>query len=166
MPASMESIGIGTMSSNATGPALAASAVYPVANTAYFVPFATAEPLTVVKLFAQNGATVSGNIDVGIYAVDGTRLVSSGSTGQTPTATVQIFDIADTLIGPGQVFYLAIAMDNTTGTLFRISIGVNTGSILGMAEMASAFPLPATATLATLVNGYLPTFGLTGRVLV
>jgi hypothetical protein len=57
-------------------------------------------------MLVLNGATASGNMDVGIYDYAGTRLVSSGSTAQSGTSAFQDFDITDTLLGPG-IFYLA-----------------------------------------------------------
>ena len=148
-----------------------ASAVYVAANRAIFFPFRIPHPLLVVKLFAANGTVVSGNIDVGIYDVAGTRLVSSGSTLQAGISAIQEFNIADTLLGPG-LFYLAVAMDNVTGTLFRGSSGGTAPVPLellvtqGMAQQATAFPLPATATFAQVAQDYIPVIGLTTRVLI
>jgi hypothetical protein len=165
-PWSLESIGnhlrtISNSSLNGT-----ASATYISANRAIYIPFALASTATFVKMFVINGAAVSGNIDVGIYNEAGTRLVSSGSTAQAGTSAIQEFDITDTTLSEG-IYYLAVAMDNTTGTLQR-----GTGSSLrlqmtGMAIQASAFPLPATATFAALAaSDYVPCIAATTRTLV
>lgn len=138
-----------------------ASATYPTANKAIFAPMRVNVPTLVTKLAAYVGATSSGNIDVGIYAADGTRLVSSGSTAQSATVNAwQLFDVTDTLLLPGIVYYLAVAMDNTTGTLFRAGPGAAIYlKTKGLAEMTTAFPLPATATLATIASAYYPMIG-------
>ena len=74
---------IGAFLAGATlGLDLATSTVYPSADTAIFVPFVAPERLIVAQLFAQNGAAVSGNVDVGIYSEDGALIVSAGSTAQ------------------------------------------------------------------------------------
>ena len=142
-----------------------ASATYPAASTAIFVPFSLPAPLTAAQLFTYNGATASGNIDVGLYAADGTRLVSSGSTAQAGTNTLQAFDITDTELGPGN-YYLAIALDNTTGTLFRTVPAARYLAGVGCFQQASAFALPATATFATMAQVYLPVFGFSTRAVL
>lgn len=138
------------------------SGTYPTANLALYIPFRLQEPISITKLFSVNGAVVSGNIDVGIYSVDGTRLVSSGSTAQAGTDVCQAFDIADTLLVPGD-FYLAVAMNNATGTLFRgapAAPGAQLLRLAGVFRQTSAFPLPATASFATPTVSYTPAIGL------
>lgn len=142
------------------------SAVFPTANLAIFVPFRIGRPMTISSLFALNGAAVSGNIDLGIYSADGTKIISTGSTAQAGTSVMQAISVTSTQIGAG-LFYLAVAMDNTTGTLIRWAPGAAPISkMIGLAQMATAFPLPATATLATVANAYVPDIGCTGRSVV
>ena len=162
-PLSSESIGPAYM---AIGSSVSASATWTSANRAIYIPFFLEEPIVVVKLWSFNGATAANNIDVGIYDAVGTKIVSSGSTVQSGTSTLQEFDITDTLIGSG-MFYLAAAMDGVTGTVFRLS-GPGTTRImqLGMAEQNTAFALPATATFVTRSNDFTPIIGLTIRTLV
>lgn len=137
-----------------------ASAAYPAANRAYYIPFHLDEPILVTKLFCANGATVSGNVDMGIYDSNFTRIVSIGSTVQAGTSALQAFDITDTLIGPGD-FYLAIALDNATGTIYN---GTNPTlpvvQAAGILMQASAFPLPANATPVTSSATTVPLVGL------
>ena len=120
------------------------------ANAAVFIPFRISSPIVLAQLFIYNGATLSGNFDVGIYDAAGTKIVSTGSTDQT-TGTInllRVVDITDTLIGPG-VFYLAAAMDNITGTMMGILGGGLNSRSMGCVQTATAFPLPATVTFAT-----------------
>ena len=133
----------------AMGFSFGASAVWPSANKAYFVPISVQGPITIRKMFVLNGDVVSGNIDVGIYDRGGARVVSIGSTAQAGTDVIQEFDIADTLLNAG-LYYLACAMDNATGKIQNLGITLIAGMSMGVAEMASAFPLPTTATFAPL----------------
>lgn len=144
-----------------------ASTAYPASNAAIYIPFTVSELITVRKLFSYNGAAASGNIDVGIYDAAGTRLASTGSTAQSGTNTLQVFDITDFVLVPGK-YYLAVAMDNTTGTLFAHTAGIAGHHYAsgGVMQEASAFPLPATATFASMAQNFLPMIGLSTRDLV
>lgn len=144
------------------------SGAWPDANRAIFIPFVLPADGTVVKLWCANGATASGNVDMGIYDESGTRKVSIGSTAQVGTSRIQEFDIGDTALTAGR-YYLAIAKNTTTGTVFRSSSPggatlLNAG--LGILEQTTAFPLPATATFITSAMGYIPWCGLSLRTLV
>lgn len=142
----------------------AASAVWTAANRAIYVPFWLPVRLLVTQLFSWTGATASGNIDVGLYSASGAKLVSSGSTAQSASVNVlQAFNIADIALAPG-TYYFAVAMDNTTGTVFRINPNANIQRGTGMFLQETAFPLPTAATFASFgtVN-YIPIVGLTTR---
>lgn len=140
------------------------STAWPSANLAIFTPFFNAEPRTVAQLFVVNGTGVSGNIDVGLYAIDGTRLASAGSTAQAGTSAVQAFNITDIRLPVG-TYYMAVALDNNTGAVEGAvptsAAGAAMLRIAGCAQMAAAFPLPATATLASITNNLLPSCGFT-----
>lgn len=143
-----------------------ASAVWPTGNTALYVPFHIAVPITVVKMATWNGATASGNIDIGLYNAVGTRIVSSGSTAQAGTSAAQEFDITDTLLVPGR-YYMALTQDDGVGTFFSVAPGSNKISqTFGVRSQATALPLPATATFAACALNYLPVFWLTTRTVV
>ncbi len=136
-----------------------ASTAWPSANRAYYYPVVVAVPVVVTKLFVANGATASGNLDVGLYTVDGTRLLSTGSTAQAGTAAIQAVDVTDTLIGAG-LYYLALSHSNTVGTYMRVSLNANLKRLHGVMQQASALPLPATATFATAAGSYLAPVGM------
>lgn len=148
-----------------------ASAAHPTANLAFYYPFVLTESVTVRKLFIHNGATASGNVDVGIYDGSGTRKVSSGSTAQTGTSVIQEFDVADTALTPGR-YYLAYALDNNTGTFVRWnpttggSGAVPQAKFFAIQQEASAFALPATATFADPASIYIAYLGLSLRTQV
>lgn len=142
------------------------SAAWPSANLAIYVPFVLAESVTVVKLWWNNGAAVSGNVDVGIYNSSLTRLISAGSTAQATANVLQAADVTDTAMGPGQ-FYMALACDNTTAEFVRWSVATTPiARGWGMAQQATAFALPDPAVPVVSTSGYLPLFGLSLRTLV
>lgn len=146
----------------------ATSQTWPTANKAIFVPFELHEDVTVVKLWAYNGATANGNTDIGIYNASGTRQVSAGPTAQSGTNVIQEFDVADTALTAGR-YYMALVNSGTTGTYLARSGPVNGAEdwqALGMAEQASAGTLPASATLAAITVNRLPLFGFSLRTLV
>jgi hypothetical protein len=160
----MSRLSIGTELA-ALGVAAPAEAAWPAANRAIYVPFVLSESVTVVKLFIYMGNSNVGNVDVGIYDSDLARVVSAGSTTDPASAGLQEFDVTDTTMGPGQ-FYLAMAY-NATGNVFSWITGdLQMTKTLGVAQEASAFALPATATLAAATSDYIPVMGLSLRTLV
>jgi hypothetical protein len=135
------------------------SAVWPTTNLAIFVPFILAQHALATQMSHQNGAAVSGNVDVGIYDERGNRLISKGSTAQAGISSLQVHDITDTELVPG-VYFKAIAVDNTTATILRGGMNIQPARACGMAQMATAFPLPNPATFAAISNAYLPSIAV------
>lgn len=125
------------------------SGTFPAANTALFYPIRIARAVSVKTLFTFNAAVVSGNIDVGIYDTEGNRLVSSGSAAQVGINTLQVTTLGSTLFIPRGLYFLAVAMDNTTGTLMFYGMTIPMIPGYGIRAQVAAFPLPATATYAT-----------------
>ena len=129
-------------------------------NLAHYFPVWIPHTWVATKLWWQNGATATGNVDCGIYDEAGNRLISTGSTAQSGTNAVQSVDITDTTIPAGTV-YLAIAHSSTSGTFWGCASGVDpAGYVSGGYVQTSALPLPATATFASSVTGMrFPKFG-------
>ena len=138
------------------------SSTWVAANRAIAYPIYLPDWVTVVKMWVANGAAVSGNIDIGIYNEAFSKLVSIGSTAQAGTSVNQVFDITDVSLAPGR-YYVAVAMDNTTGTVLRSAITTPMQRFMGCVQMASAFPLPSTFTPATMANAHIPHAGITTR---
>lgn len=133
------------------------------ANLAIYMPFAIPWPYPVRRVFWFNGSTASSNCDIGIYTVDGTRIWSSGSTGQSGASVLQyVTPATEILLSPGQ-FYLAFACSGTTNRVTAQAIGTAAiGRSLGLLEQGSALPLPSTATFATYATNLLmPWCGIT-----
>jgi len=142
-----------------------ASAAYPAANRIIYIPFGLAMPATVVKLWVYNGAfTGTPDLNMGIYDVAGTRIVQIGTTAMSGTNVLQVFDIADTLIGPGD-FYLAIIATVTTAQMFRTAPAqVGFCQVMGMLQEAGiGSTLPTTATFASVGSAYIPQIGFSTR---
>jgi hypothetical protein len=160
-PWSLESIHSKMDTSTSVSAGAPASTAYPAANLAIYVPFYLTVPSVFQFAAWHNGTAVSGNIDVGIYGSKGTRIASIGSTAQAGTTTSQSAAFASPVqLGSG-LYFMALAMDNTTGTLFAMGFGGLPFYIgAGIFQQASAFPLPATATFALATSDYLPKFGL------
>lgn len=150
-----QSMGLTIRSGCATAPASAASP----ANRAYYIPFVVYKPFTVKQMWTFNGATASGNLDVGVYDSNGTRLVSNGAAAQSGTSTLQVFNITDITIQAGQ-YYMAVSNSSATATYFRYSMTVTQQT--GMLIQDTAHPLPATATFAAAITTVIPIIGLTG----
>jgi len=147
--------GGGTLASNA----------WPVAAKAIYVPILVPRRITAVKMFTLNGATASGNQDVGIYDSQGNRLVSIGATAQAGISAMQVHDTTDLIMEAGR-YYMGLANSGTTGTY--LSCTSQLAQVLGgygVLNQASAGTLPSTATFATCSSAYLPMFGLTARTL-
>jgi hypothetical protein len=143
-----------------------ASAVWPSANRAIYIAFELDRPMWVTQMYALNGATAAGNMDIGLYAADGTRLVSNGSVAQTGTTVLQAFNITDTYLDSG-AYWMALALSSASGTMFRLTHGAaNDWLIWGGLQQDTAFPLPTTATFAVNTTPYLPLFGLTGLAVI
>ena len=145
-----------------------ASATWPTANLAIFYPFFVTKTDIIRKLYIFNGATASGNVDIGVYRDDGStadRVTSNGGSAQTGTSILQELTCQQLDIPPG-LYYLAVAFDNITATTTRYALGIYDWKACGVAQMASAYPLPKLATLAAVANDYLPFAGIGFRSLV
>ena len=130
-----------------------------------YTPIYLHRRMLVKKLYAFNGATVSGNCCIALYSsanwdggaparfgsysysVPSTRLATSGSVAQSGTNAWQAFDVTDVLLDPG-LYWLAYALDNATSTVTRLaSIAVPASSNYGWPfapffRTSNVFPLP------------------------
>jgi hypothetical protein len=142
--------GIGIMVN--AGEGLLGDRTWGTANTGFFIPFNVGSMITVKQLAIYNGATVAGNLDVGIYDAEGHRLVSSGSVAQAGVGAIQLFDITDTVLPPG-LYYAALACDNATATVDGWDIGHAPGPAgYEVHQVAAVFPLPATVVYGSADN--------------
>jgi hypothetical protein len=146
---------------NFTGGVNPASTAWPTANLAMLVPCYVRARVLLQRLWWINGATVSGNADIGIYTEGGAKLFTAGSTAQTPISTPQSVSAGALLLTPGR-YWMALVFDNTTSTCYRWTNAAGASSVqklIGMQQMAAAFPLPSTITFATAANAFVPFIG-------
>jgi hypothetical protein len=140
---------------------------YVTASLVVFIPFWVPEAVTFTKMFWVNGSAVAGNLDVGIYATDGTRLVSSGSVAQATISVLQAVDITDTTVARGQ-YYMAMLSD-TSGTTQKVLANVTAAGVwqsFGLLQQASVtIPLSTNASPATFAkyaSAFCPMLGVQG----
>jgi hypothetical protein len=171
-PGPMLSVLVTPWSAGSLGAELAAlslaapvSTAWATANLARVVPFVVPKPALVRKMFWANGATVAGNVDVGIYDESGSRVVSMGSVAQAGVSVLQEVDIADVTLGVGR-YYMALAASSAAATFLASAPPLQLCKGMGCAQQAAAFPLPASATPAPFSAAVLPYFGLSLRSLV
>lgn len=141
------------------GLATPGNGTWPAANDAIFIPFTIERPITVKRMYSMNGNVAGNNLDLGIYTLDGARLIAGGSTAQSGTSTIQFLDITDHFLSPGS-YYMAVAMSNTTGTFRRWATSIIQLQMMGVMKATSALPLPASVTLTTLTAAYVPEIGM------
>lgn len=150
---------------NIFGGILNTSAAWPTANKAFFYPFLVEESgFTIAQLGWVNGTAVSGNVDAGVYDLNGNRKISTGSTAQSGTTAIQLVDVADTGIDPG-IYFIALVLDNTTGTVHRTSNPTNAlwHRTMGCFEAATSFPLPSSVSKTAIATNTVPMVFLTRR---
>jgi hypothetical protein len=135
---------------------------WPTTDRAVFLPFELPNPRTFKNIVWFNSTTVQGNIDVGLYTHQGSRVVSLGSTAMVGAGARQVGNITDTPLLPGY-YFLAMVWSGTSATFTRYPATSLVLQANGMQEMASAFPLPATATFANPTMSYVPLMWLLTR---
>lgn len=142
--------------------------VWPAANLALYCPVVIEETCLIRKAWFIIGFVINGNLDLGLYSEEGTRLLSSGSTAMPAgSGVMKFFDVTDQTIPAGR-YYMAMASDSNTaqfGVCGIANIPI-LGPMMGWARETSAFPLPATATFATMTDNYFPMFGFSLSSLV
>jgi hypothetical protein len=120
-------------------------------------------PTKIVAAGPYNGATATGNFDVGIYDDQGNRLVSLGSTAQSGTTAWQVNSIGPITLDPGN-YYKALVFSSASSTVLTLITGNATmARMAGVLQQTSALPLPATATFAVATFGKTPLFALSTR---
>lgn len=141
---------------------IVASAAWPAANQACYIPFKLPWPYVVRRLFWVNGSSVNSNADIGIYTSGGAKLYSSGSTAQSGASVPQYVTPASPLLLLPDLYFLGLSFSGTTNKAFMdTAITAILGRFLGMYQQASALPLPATATFASWNSIGRPLCGIT-----
>jgi hypothetical protein len=123
-----------------------------------YIPFSLHEWYYAAKLAVYNGATLSGNIDLGIMDGLGNRLYHVGTgTTQAGASIPQV--VSPALWLPPGGYYFAVSLDNTTGTLKGYSggNGLSPTKEAGLLEETpGAFGIPSTMTPSIVANAEIP----------
>ena len=136
------------------------SFAWPSANRALFVPIWLPAPFLLKSMFAVNGTTATGNIDLGVYGVDGSLIASKGSTAQSGTSTLQILSLTTPIIlSPGR-YFMAISASSTSATFIGRTPTTQILRRFGLLQAASQVPLATGPTFATAASAVLPHFGI------
>lgn len=133
-----------------------------IANLATYVPFVLARPKLIAQFFWVNGTAVGGNTDVGVYNEALTKLLSTGSTANSGTTTLQAVNVTDTLLQAGR-YWLALASDSSTQVYMGDSIIARAQDMWGIKQQASGWSsgLLSSPTLSGPAQTLLPLFGFT-----
>lgn len=134
---------------------------WPSANRAIYWPFYLRSYAVFSKFWVCHGSPVTGNIDMGVFAEDGTKLVSTGSTAAAgSTFTIQDIDVTDFALSMG-MYYFGISSSSASTNLYCATwVTTVNMRIMGFAQEASALPLPSTMTPANPASAYIPQAGL------
>lgn len=146
--------------------AASSAAAWPAANRALYIPMLVEIPCTAYKIGWQNGATIIGNVSVGIYANDGRKQLVEGRAAHSGVNLFQAIDITDTYLRPG-LYYLGMSSDSGSGTYFRATPNAILLQASGMQQQANAYPLPDPAAFNTVASSYVPmvTVAIAGAIL-
>lgn len=142
-----------------------AATAWPSANLAIFVPFSVPTWMPVHSFFVNQGTTVSGNLDIGVYTLNGNRLASIGGIAASGTSTTgQFYTLPNPITLRYGTYYMAIVCDNTTITPEAQQMGSPIfNSACGMLQQSNAYPLPQLATFETCAFDYVPLFGISSK---
>lgn len=132
---------------------------WPAANRIIYIPFQLEIPVTVFKISWINGATVNGNIDVGIYDESKAKVQALGATAQAGASAIQVGDITDTVLLPGQ-YWMAMSSTSSTGIVFSTGFSARIAQSVGVQQEAGAGSLPTNATFANPASAVFPFMSL------
>jgi len=115
-------------------------------NLANYIPLYLPVAFTFDAFITYNGATINGNLDIGVYdANDFSLIVSLGSTAQAGSINArQEYAVTATTLSPG-AYFMGMASDSATGTYVKRGLATASRRNLhqiGGSYQTSAFPLP------------------------
>ncbi len=155
---------VSTMNSNMPGRSAnnstPASQAWLAANEAIYVPIFFTDPCIVYRVGVGAGGTAGGNFDIGLYDMAGTKLQSTGTQVRTLSAFNQV-DWTDLTVFPGW-YYAALSADSTAN-YSGVAPAAGLCEAAGVCKQATAFTLPATATLTRTDRALIPGIVFTVR---
>lgn len=145
-----------------------------VANLAMYVPFVISDHIVVQRGVWENGATVAGNVSIGIYdseqncCIDNNGGYAESHTAMSGASAAQERAFANNITLEPGLYYMGFASDSATATLSTCTLAADASVLrsLGVFEQTSAYPLPTPkATFAACTRTFAPYFALVGRSL-
>lgn len=136
-----------------------ASQTWVTANKAVAIPVVFPAKCSVVAMIFRPLNT-TGNFDMGLYNQDFTKIQSKGSTAMANARQTLTFTTPVPVV-QNRVYYAAIALSSTSGTLLAVNGATITQRRLGLLEQASALALPDPFVPATITVANLPLVGFT-----
>jgi hypothetical protein len=128
------------------------------ASTVIYVPVQIPVWCTLYGGMWINGATVTGNVDVGVMDFEGNRLAHSGSTAMSGTSTIQTVSFSSSVVVPPGTYYIAWVPDSNSSTFERYGSNAQLNRACGCTS-ESAFPIPSTWSPAG-AQGSIPVVGV------
>lgn len=133
---------------------------WPSANRALYVPFGIPAPFRITRFWYAINSVPTGNVDLGVYAPDGTLIVSCGSTAAAGTGGVLTFITPTATTLPPGSYYMACAFSSASNNLQAGAPSVVMLQSAGVVQAASQVPLATAPTFATPASAYLNLFGI------
>jgi len=124
--------------------------VWPGANHAIFFPFVISEWMSIERAIWENGATVAGNVSIGIYdsqqncCRDSAGGFAESHVAMTGASTTQVRAFSNAVVLPPGQYYGGFSSDSATATLGTFAAAANVGQLRGMGvfNQLTAYPLP------------------------
>jgi hypothetical protein len=139
-----------------------ASAVWPAANRALYIPIMLPFRFNVRRLFVANGATTAGDVDLAIYSLGGTRIVSLGAgQAQSGASAIQYFTLSPDILLPPGAYFIGMSASSGSATFIRSTPAAEDIKEEGVYQQATAHPLPSSMTVAAPASAYVPLCGVT-----
>jgi hypothetical protein len=146
---------------NIQGGAVTPAAATATANLAMYTPINLPFDYPVNRVYWGNGSSLSANMAMGIFDMNGRRIYTTGSTAMSGASTLQFVTPGTTFVLPAGGYYLALSCDGTTNRLSAVAPAVNRLQELGCLQQTSNFALADPATFATPTVALYPIIGIT-----
>lgn len=131
------------------------------ANLGLFYPFNVTEPTVFLKLWWMNGSNITGNVDIGLYRSDFSKVYSSGAAARAgSTDTIESHTPSGGLSVPVGSYYFAMSCSSSSGNFRTYNYTGRFLAVGGWLEQTSVGTLPSPATPVSIsATTAVPLFG-------
>lgn len=124
------------------------------ANFIVHHPITLPSPFVINQFWWNNGTTVAGNTDIGIYSEDGAALlVHTGPIANSGANARQVADISDFTLQGGKRYWLSLGTDSATHQYIRMTLTAPAADYVGIKSMTSGISGSNLVTPATFAVG-------------